>query len=239
MALPATLSSDEVKKLPDVLQKEYILDETSNEYFLDTDVREHPRAKGLKHALDNEKALKSTLESKLKEFDGIDPKKVKDYQRQAEMAQREKDLTEGNFQKALNDALEEKDGTINKLINTNRQLEQSIDKLLITETATRSIVEQDGFPEVLIPHIQQVTIRKDDKVMIMGQDGKPLLKKNYQSMDDTMTLDEYIVSLKTHPVWSVAFKPINAGGSGENTTSRTRGPSANISPKNDGTLLFQ
>jgi len=154
-----------------------------------------------------------------------------DYEQQA---QEQTEKVRKKLEEQYNNKLQEKDTEL-------QTMQQSLESHLIDGEASRAISENDGIPELLMPHIKNRTqVVKDGntyKTYVMDETGEPDI-----NIDGTMkTVSDLVKEMKQSDVFSRAFKANPASGGGSNPSQAgesgaKRGPQkSNYKPRSEMT----
>lgn len=201
MPLAPTINKEQFEGLDESLKSAYT--DREGVYVLDVDVASHPDVSKLQKALHSERENAKKAQAELKKLMG---------KQNAE----DTDVSEG-----LAKFKQEQDLKISQIASERDALAKQVRTLSIVERGTRAILGEDGIPTLLLPHLQQVADVDDKgKVFIRGEDGTPILRKGYTSLEDYMTLEQYVSSLKDDKVWSLAFNANGARGSNAQPSTR-------------------
>lgn len=218
MPLATQVTKEQFESLHETLKEHYT--DRDGVYVLDTDVSTHPDVSKLQKALRAERENARSAQSELKKLLGQQNESTKD--------------DDDDVKTGLAKFKAEQDKKMSEMAQERDALARQVRSLTIVERGTRAIVSEDGIPQILLPHLQQVAdVDEKGRVFIRGDDGQPLLKKGFSSLDDYMTLEQYVSSLKDDKVWSLAFNANGARGSNVQTTA-TRTTS-----KRNGSLQLQ
>lgn len=238
MLLPVVSKAD-YEGLAEIVRAHY-KETTDGNYSLDVDVREHPDTLSLRNAYEIVKGEAKEAKASLTKFDGIDPNEIATLKRTTELAQREKDLAEGNFNKALENGLTDINQKLALALKERDTLQSQVRSLAINDSVIRAVASKEGNPDLLIP-VLLARASMDDKgrAFVKDSDGKPLLKKGWSNVDDYMSFDEHLEGLKADPNYAGAFKPNGAtGGNAQQTKTNTQQHKGTLTESADGTLVF-
>ena len=239
--LKPILSKEDYGKLAEAVREHYVQTDDGN-FKLETEIREHPDTLALRNAHAMEKDEAKKLKALLAKFDGIDPNEIATLKRTTELAQREKDLAEGNFDKALESGLTDINTKLAQALKERDKLTSQVRTLAINDSVIRAVASREGNPDLLIP-VLLARADMDDKgrAFVKDEDGKPLLKKGWSSPDDYMSFDEHLEGLKADPSYAGAFKANGATGGNAQQTQQTNTTKhqGKMTENADGTLVFQ
>jgi len=236
--LKPVVSKEEHGALAESVRAHYV--ETDDGHFkLETEIREHPDTLALRNAHAMEKDEAKKLKGLLAKYDGIDPNEIATLKRSTELAEREKDLAEGRFDKALEDATQDLNEKLAQAIKERDKLQTQVRTLAINDGVIRAVAAKEGNPDLLVP-VLLARADMDDKgrPFVKGEDGKPLLRKGWANPDDYMTFDEHLENLKTNPSYAGAFKASGASGGNAQQTTKTSEHKGTMTENADGTLVF-
>lgn len=186
---------------------------------------------GLKSALGAERSAKESAERKLKDFEGLDPKKARDAlakikeigdfdpEKEADKIAAERFKTrETQLIEKHETELAEKEQAV---VALNKQLEQ----VLIDAEASKELSKQGGSVDLLLPHIQRSTRLKKDTdgnyvVEVIDVKGNPRIG---DSKGGAMTIGQLVEEMKQSDVFGRAFDANGSsgtGGAGGSNTTR-------------------
>lgn len=202
MPLAPTINKEQFAGLDEGLKQHYT--DRDGVYVLDTDIGSHPDVSKLQNALRSERENARKAQAELKKLMGTQQDNKSD----------DDDVSAGLLKFKA-----EQDKKMAELASERDALSRQVRALSISERGTRAILAADGIPTLLLPHLQQVAdVDEKGRTFIRGEDGQPILRKGYTSLEDYMTLEQYVASLKDDKVWSLAF---NANGARGSNTSQT------------------
>jgi len=224
-ALPLYVTMDELGKMPDVLRGYY----TDKWEGSDGKPGEKGRWKlrgyddttALKNAVGHVRAERDMIRDKLKKFDGFDPEEYKRLQEVRARIEREKDLQRNEFDKQFTEASEQYKTEIKLREEQISRLQTNLQKALIDRQAAIDISAAGGSPDLLLPHIRdRAKVQEVDGqyiAVVLGEDGKPRLKKGATRATDYLPIGEYVEELKDDKRFAGAFAGTGSSGSGATT----------------------
>src|SRR6266576_685852 len=181
-------------------------------------VLDHEGGEGLQTALEAERTAKKALELRLAGYGELTPEQVKKLQEDTAKANREKDLSAGNFEKILAEERENhaKDQTLRD--KGEERLRNSLESALIDAEAVRAIAELKGSAALLLPIIKAraklQTAGDREVAVIIGDKGGPRLKRDAKSADEFMGISDYVAELKADKTYAGAFESGVGSGTG-------------------------
>ena len=223
------LNKTDYQALPDEL-KPYYMDK-----YTDVDgkpvedgtykLRGYEDTNALKNALGHVRAERDMAREKLKEFDGFDAEELKRLQKvSADLAQ-EKELQRSNFDKQFTEAAEQYKTEIKLRDERNATLKRDLEHALIDNQAEMDIKAHGGKTKMLLPHVtKHVEVREIEGrhvAVVVGDDGKPRLRKGATKATDFLPITEYIEELREDPEFASAFSSSGASGGGATKTGQT------------------
>lgn len=187
-------------------------------------------------ALENTvKALRVEIKdfrTKAKEFEGIDPAKARQYETQAQEAERKLKEANGDYTAVTTQM---KDAHAKEL-KTERDrfasLETTFSNKVRSEAIAVALAKHKG-SILLVPHVERLTKvvqaeNGDYSVQVLSADGKPRVDAKTGSL---MTMDGLIEEMKADTLFGVGFEATQRGGGGAPTSKLPAGGGA---PDNKG-----
>lgn len=194
-----------------------------DKYVLDAD-----DAEGLQQSLDSERQKAKALEATLASFGGLTPEQAKKLQEDTAKANREKDLSAGNFEKILAEEREKHVKDLTLRDKGEERLRTSLEDALINSEAGRAIRDAGGSEALLLPIVKAraklMTAGDREVAVIIGDKGGPRLKANAKSAEEYMPISEYVSELKADKTYAGAF----AAGVGSGTGGARNGQSQRL-----------
>ena len=223
-ALPLFVDTDHLAGMPDVL-KGYYTDKWTDINGKPGEegrwkLRGHEDVTALKNAYGRVKAQLETVETKAKRYEdaGIDPDEFKRLKDMRERLEREKEVQRSEFDKQFTEASEQYKTEIKVRDDQIQKLQANLQRALINEKASIDIAAADGSPDLLLPHIQsRAQVQEVDGryiAVVLGDDGKPRLKKGAQKATDFLPIREYVEELREDERFAGAFRGTGSSGSG-------------------------
>jgi hypothetical protein len=166
---------------------------------------------------------------KLKKFEGFDPDEYRRLKEIGERLEREKDLQRSEFDKQYTEASENYKREISLRDEAIAKKDAALQKALIEGQAAIDITAADGEPELLLPHIKDRTQMQEVdgqyRAVILGEDGKPRLKKGATRATDFLSIRDYVDELKEDKRYAGAFSGTGSSGGGATQGRDTSGNS--------------
>jgi hypothetical protein len=173
---------------------------------------------GVLRALEAERAEAKKWKEEAKKYDGFDPDEHKKLKEAAKLADREKDIQRGNFEKVLGEEKQRWQTELEVREQRISKLEGALEGALIDAAATREIAASSGNTRVLLPWVkaQLKLIEHNDQTIAVAIDGKgePRLKVEPEHAHDFMGPRELVEELKADPEFAVNFKGTGSSGGG-------------------------
>jgi hypothetical protein len=173
---------------------------------------------GVFRALEDERAEAKKWKEEAKKFDGFDPAELKKLKEAAELAEREKDIQRGNFEKVLNQEKEKWQAEIDLQKERNVKLEAGLNNALIDSAALREITARDGYTHLLLgpvkDRLQLMELNGETIAVAVNPKGEPRLKAEPEHAHDYMGPAELVAEMKGDPEYAPAFKGTGSSGSG-------------------------
>jgi hypothetical protein len=180
--------------------------------------------RALKNALGRVRAERDQGKEKLKEFEGYDPGELARLRAVEEKVKREAELTRSEFDRQFTEASDQYKAQIELLAGQNEVYKRDLNRALVDNQAVMDITTRGGKAAWLLPHIKDHTeMREVDGrhvAVVIGDDGKPRLKKGATQTTDFLPIADYVDELKEHPEFEDAFRGTGATGGGA-TNNRT------------------
>lgn len=216
--------------LPEPISKEYKKNDKDGRFYLDVTpadgwALEH--VKGLKDALGQERTRADAAESKFSPFKDLDAAAARDALTKVEemknwtpeqkvkeqIEAREKQLTTkyGNERKTLEDE--------------KTTLKGQLQGLLVTNAATKAIIDAKGIPDLLLPVVERrVRMRQlsngEYVVEVIDEKGNPRVSPKPGS-SEAMSIAELIDEMKGNQTYARVFEGNGATGGGATGTARS------------------
>jgi hypothetical protein len=182
-------------------------------------------AEVLQQALETERQKARTLEATLANYGELTPEQAKKLQEDTARAQREKDVSAGNFQNILD---QERDKHVKDMALRDKgeeRLRTSLEDALINSEAGRAIRDAGGSEALLLPIVKAraklMTAGDREVAVIIGDKGGPRLKANAKSADEFMPISEYVAELKADKTYAGAFAANLGSGTGGQRTGQS------------------
>lgn len=221
MAMKAIIDAEAHAALAENLRSEYV--EKDGKFVLDVtpvDGLELSDVGGLRSALTKERENVRKAQALIEKFGEITPDQAREALAELEKFRgsdpdkKAEELAEVKVKQVSDKLTAEKAKVEKELADTVKQLEA----VLITDAATRAILDAEGEPTLLLPHVERATRlrRLDDGkriVEVLDDDGNVRLSTKSGSTD-AMSLGEFVSSLKENDKFAPAFKGSGASGSG-------------------------
>jgi hypothetical protein len=174
---------------------------------------------GLKNALGHEKDEARKLKAALKKFDGLDADEIRQIIDEREKRQNDAARAKGDFEKLEAKLKGEHAKDIELRDKRVSTLEAALRSEKVDNAATQAIIELEGSPKVLLPHVtRDVRVIEDDTgtfhTVVVDEHGEPRLKKDAKTGKDYLSLEEHVSGFKDDPEFAGAFKGSGASGSG-------------------------
>lgn len=232
MAFKAKLSkvlydalSSEQKALYKAHGDSYIIDVEAVEGWALEDVS------GLRSALESERNTVATQKAALRNFDGLDPAKVKtDLARAQELMNdpTQKAITEAKIA-SITEQLEKKNKDIlTPVQERNAFLEKQVHKTLKESAAIQAITAAKGNTKLLLPHVLAAiaVVEEGGELIsrIVDEKGQSRITRK-EGSHGPMEISEFVESMKSHNDFKGAFEGTQMSGGGSGTGNRGAGGS--------------
>lgn len=228
MALDAIVES--MDKVAEGLREHYKEVEGGGSFVLDVIAvkgTELADTQGLKKALERERSNVKSAQTKLKTFDGIDPKEAREaLGKMDEMADWDPDKKLEEAVQAREKQLVKRHEDEKKTLNSRvENLREQLSDNLIKATATKAIAEAKGSVELLLPHVMRQTKMRetDDGKLIAEVVDEAGHQRVGDSTGNPMTIPQLVDELKKDSTFSRAFDATGASGSGAGGAGRGGG----------------
>lgn len=233
MPLPALITQEEHASLSDILKTEYKPD--GDKFMLDVDPRDSglglADVSKLQKALVSEREAAKKAKAMLANFKDLDPEKARealefktkfddgqlDDESRARLEAKEKQLIEKYTaqQQKLETALQ---GAEERAKKREAQLLTELQRSTVEAAVREAIGKHNGVGKLLEPVIKnRVRLsEEDDKfhIQVVGDDGSPMLSRRSNSTMNSMSVEEFVETLKTDPDYQVAFRGSGSSGGG-------------------------
>lgn len=211
----------DIESVPEGLRSLYV--ETDGGFTLSSDLRiegmvPSSEVEGLVRNKEKILAEKKALEDR---YSGIDPEKVREWQKELEAKERDQQKLAGDFD-ARERALTERHAAERaKLEKELKSLRGSLESQMIDSAARTALAKARaksvGGINLLLPIIKQhVRLLEEDgthQVVVVGEDGRPrLAAKNGHAAP--MTLEQFVSEMRDSDEFSGCFEAENRAGSG-------------------------
>jgi len=158
------------------------------------------------------------LRDKLKAFDGFDADELARLRAEQKKIETEKDLERTNFEKQYAEVTETYKTEAKLKDDRIGALERDLTESLIENQAARDITLAGGSAELLLPHVKNHTQMREidgrNMAVVIGDDGKPRLKKGATIATDFLPIADYVEELKEDRRFAGAFSGSGASGGG-------------------------
>jgi hypothetical protein len=218
MALPAII--DSVEGLVADVAKEYKLDEKSKKYVLDVTAvggLELADTKGLKTALETERASVKTLKGQVKDFEGLDAAAARDALNKVEEMKNWKpdDKVKGMIDAAKSDMAKAHKAEIDARDARVKKLDGALQKNLVIATASKAITDAKGSIALLMPHVSaRVRLREDGDNYLAEVVDEAGNARVGDSSGSPMTIAQFVEELRNSTDYARAFEASGAAGTG-------------------------
>lgn len=162
---------------------------------------------------------------KLREWDelGVDPQTVKsllEAQREAEIKKAEE---EGRYQENVERLRNETKSKIEAANAEVEEMRQKLERQIKLKTISQAILEEDGVPLMLEPHVKDrvkiVEVEDGYETQVLDENGLPMVNDK----GEPISVREFVASLREHPELKYGFKApktTGTGVTGTNTSSK-------------------
>jgi hypothetical protein len=155
---------------------------------------------------------------KLAKFDGFDADELTRLKQVSADLKKESELQRSEFDKQFTEAAEGYKSQIKLEQDEKAVLRRDLQEALIDKQAAIDVNNHGGSAELLLPHIsKRAEMRQVDGrnvAVILGEDGKPRLRKGATQATDFLPISEYVEELKEDERFAVAFPSSGASGGG-------------------------
>lgn len=186
--------------------------------------------KGLKSALDKERAAREEFEKKLKGYEGINPEEARKQAAESKKAEEERAKQAGqweNWKAQMQTQFDTEKSALQKQIEA---LKSSLHQEMVGARATAAIAEAKGVPALLLPHIGADVVEEDGKPTVrIVKDGKV----RYGKSGEPMTIAERIAEMREDEVFGRAFEPVSPGGSGAQSGGKAGSAGGHVIKRED------
>ncbi len=209
--------------LAEPVAKEYVKNEKDGKFYLNVTPTEGfalENVKGLKDALSQERSRADTAEQKLTVFKDIDPAAARDALSKVD------EMKNWTPEQKVREQIEAREAQLTtKYGNERKGLEEQIGVLknqlqgmLVTNAATKAILDAEGVPDLLLPIVErQVRMRAmaNGEYVVEIVDGKNNPRVSPRpGISEPMTIAELVAELKTSNTFARAFNGNGASGGG-------------------------
>lgn len=171
--------------------------------------------KGLKSALERERADRKKFAALAKKFEGVDLERYEELQKKAQDAEEREAEKKGQWESLKTQLIEKHGKDIEPLQSRIGSLTKSLEKAMIDAEATRAVAKLDGSTKLLLPHIRSrvrlVEENGQHVVVVVGDDGEPRVGNG---KGDPMTIEDLVKEMRDDPEFGGAFKANGAAGGG-------------------------
>lgn len=170
---------------------------------------------------------KRELQDKIKQFDGIDPDKVREMLKLQEDADNERLRKEKDFDALLEKQAEKMRGEITARDSNIEALTTMLKSEKIESVAMKAITDNKGVPDLLMPHLKS-RVRLDDEfnVEVLSREGTPMFTGEGKRAGIGDLVNEY----KKDPVFARAFDANVNGGTGARSTGNSNVGGDGVNP---------
>lgn len=173
---------------------------------------------GVLRALEAERAEAKKWKEKAKEYDGFDPEELKKLKEDAEVAERERDIDQGKFEKILGEEKQKWQAEIDVRDQRIAKLDSGLNSALIDAAATREIAAKEGNARVLLPWVKEqlklIELNDEPIAVAVNAKGEPRLKADPEHAHDYMGPAELVEEMKADPEFAANFKGTGSTGGG-------------------------
>jgi hypothetical protein len=182
--------------------------------------------KGLKSALERERADRRKLNDRLAAIGDHDPDVIR------EAVSKLDEIKSWDPDKKVSEAVKAREAQIvdlhkkelNKADGRAKTLQRQLESVLIDQAAERAIVEAKGNVRLLLPHVKSaLRIREDGErflAEVVNERGEPRIGDKH---GQPMTIAQYVEELRTDASFAAAFTATDSRGSGASGGSGSRG----------------
>lgn len=232
MAVKAVLDEPTFSGLSEELKAEYKLDEKSGKYKLDvvaSDGYELADVTGLKTALSQERASARAHLKTLDRFKDIeDPDAAREaIKKMAEFKDfKLEDKVEAAVKARQDELVRQHNTAMLSQANEVKTLMSSLEETLVISAATAAIAGEKGSVPLLLPHVKSsVKMRKTEQgkfvAEVVDHTGNPRVG---DASGNPMTIAQLVSEMKSSDVYSRAFEPSGASGSGASNGGGVQDP---------------
>lgn len=179
----------------------------------------------LKNALGHVKAERDLVRDKLKEYDGFDATELKSLREMSVKLKKDQELQRSEFDRQFTEAAEQYKTEIQLQKKENELLRRDLSEALIRKQAAIDVGRAGGTPELLLPHIEDhAEMRQVDGrnvAVVIGDDGKPRLRKGATQATDFLPIADYVEELRGDERFAGAFPASGASGGGATNRGQT------------------
>ena len=221
MALDAIVSPEAHAKLPDHDRGHYTLKD--GKYHLGVNEVEGFRLEnttGLRSALEKERTNVTNLTASLRSFDGLDAAKAREALSDVEKMRSwtPEDKVKDKINSTVKQVEEKHAAEMKQVADRANRYRAQSEKLLVDSAVMSAINKHGGSVELLLPHVRQMVQVHELQdgtleARVVGPDGTPRISL-VPGATGPMGIDELVTTLKTNPVFQVAFAGNTKGGSG-------------------------
>jgi hypothetical protein len=211
--LPAVLDEAGFKALPEAVQPFYETQEDGS-----FKLRGHEDVRALKNTVGHVRGERDILRDKLKAFEGFDADELKRLRAEQGKIEKEKELERSEFERQYAEVTEQYKTEAQLKEDRIVALERDLTEALIERQAALDISQAGGSAELLLPHVKNHTQMREidgrNRAVVIGDDGKPRLKKGATKATDFLPIADYVEELKEDRRFAGAFSGSGASGGG-------------------------
>jgi hypothetical protein len=164
------------------------------------------------------KGERDILRDKLKAFEGFDADELKRLRAEQGKIEKEKELERSEFERQYAEVTEQYKTEAQLKEDRIVALERDLTEALIERQAALDISQAGGSAELLLPHVKNHTQMREidgrNRAVVIGDDGKPRLKKGATKATDFLPIADYVEELKEDRRFAGAFSGSGASGGG-------------------------